>query len=359
MSTPPPQLPGNATGQQGSSHQQNNGSPSQPSAAGPAGHGNAPLIPGQQPGNPHVWVAPPVDPALEANEISRRSAQEAREIGKGGLRIGRVTAVIGALAVVATTVQTGPAILDYLRERDKDKAEEKVEKGSPVTISSGESYYGPGWFATDSDQGAKHEGALFDQVGTNPDAPSWEWLWTRWSALNSVGTSVNIVGKHKNTVLIQGVEISRLKCSEPARSSLIRNPPIGDGGSFANPAYWAFNVEAVRPVPHALTENDLVGDLKPMDLALEQGDQREVVIRFFASKKSCSFEAHLVISSNGKKYKERLPAPWGSNVFRVTAPPSNLSYANTFVTGDSVMRVPAEAISWDDHNRPEYSGPLG
>ncbi|MFJ4569065.1 hypothetical protein ACIP4U_36515 [Streptomyces caelestis] len=295
---------------------------------------------------------------MEANEISRRSAQEQREIGQGGLRIGRISALIAAVACVATAVQAGPAILDYLRERNKDKQEEKVEKGPPVTISSGESYYGPGWFATDSDQGAKHEGAPFDQGATSTDTPSFGWLWTHWSALNSTGSSVNVVGKHKNTVLIQGVEISNLKCSEPARSSVIRNPPIGDGGSFEEPAHWAFNVEAARPVPRALTENDLVGDPKPMDLALDQGDQREVVIRFFASKKACSFEAHLIISSNGKKHKERLPAPWGSNVFRVTAPPPDLSYTNTFVAGDSVMRVPADHITWDDHNRPEYIGPI-
>ncbi|OAH14278.1 hypothetical protein STSP_23390 [Streptomyces jeddahensis] len=196
----------------------------------------------------------------------------------------------------------------------------------------------------------------------NADQPSWGWLWTHWTALNSTGTAVNVLGKHKHTVLVQGVEISHLKCSEPATRSVIRTPPIGDGGSLEMPARWAFNVEAAHPVPHALTDDNLVGDPKPMDLALEQGDQREVEIRFFSTKKSCTFEAHLVISSNGKKYRERLPAPWGSNTFRVTAPAAGYSYATTYVAttdiNSLIARVPSQDITWDKYNRPEYVGPL-
>ncbi|MGW0817958.1 hypothetical protein ACWD00_32875 [Streptomyces viridiviolaceus] len=260
-----------------------------------------------------------------------------------------------------------PGFMSESRERNKDREEQNIEKGAPVTVSAGQSYYGPTWFATNTDAGERHEGEPFNMASTDATQPTWSWLWKQWTPVNSTGVSVNVLSKHKHTVLVQGLEISDLKCSNPPSRSAFRVPPIGDGGSFEMPAQWAFNIEKARPAPRELTADNLAGDLKPMDLALEQGDQREVEIRFFSATKSCTFKAALIISSNGKKYRENLPATWENGkvdgyTFSVTAPPVDKTYDTTFVAtldvNPTLARVPTEHITWDEFNRPDYIGPL-
>lgn len=312
----------------------------------------------------------PTDPdrhPREANDIARAAHETSRKALRISLWLGIVTLVTAIVAGVITYLGIIPAFETNEREKGNEKEQSEFEAGSPVKISAGESYYGPAWYAA-ADGADDYHGELFDMESVDSDRPSWSWLRKHWIPLNSTGVAVNVLSKHKHTVLIQGVEISKLKCTESENGAIFEVPPIGDGGTLERPAEYALNVEAVRPVTRKLTDNGIPGPPARVNVTLEQGDQREVLIEFFASEKSCTFQAALIISSEGKKYKERLPAYWGEKggelyTFRVTAPSRGFNYDTRYVTiADAtttppISRVSADQITWDKYNHPTYAEP--
>ncbi|MER6975685.1 hypothetical protein [Streptomyces carpinensis] len=295
----------------------------------------------------------------ESNDIARASAEEQKRSNRKGLWLG--------IATLAVTAAVGiPAGCDAYRGWKDDAEQKQFEAGAPIQISAGESYYGPGWWATDEDLGDQNEGKPFDMSSTATNTPSWGWLWSHWTPLNATGTAVNVLSKHKHTVLVQGVDITHLKCTEATTRTLFRNPTIGDGGTLEQPAKYALNIEAARPVPRQLTTDNRPGDPKSMNITLDQGDQREVVIQFFAAARSCTFQAALIVSSEGKRYKQQLPATWDgekpeSYTFHVTAPPADFKYKTLYVATSGlnpvIERVTPSDITWDKFNRPAYVGP--
>ncbi|MFF4647356.1 hypothetical protein [Streptomyces sp. NPDC001389] len=314
-----------------------------------------------------MWVVPP-DPdryPRETNEIARAAHDTSR-------RALRLTFWLG-IPTLITAIVTGyvayralvPAEETNQREKTDHKEEQEFEAGSPVKLTPGESYYGPSWYVS-AENARNREGEVFDMVSTDPDKPSFPWLRKHWTPLNSTGVAVNVLSKHKHTVLIQGVAISRLKCAEPAAGALFKVPPIGDGGTLEKPAEYAMNIEAARPVTRQLGDDGLPGPPTNVNVTLDQGDQREIRIEFFSGAKSCTFQAELIISSEGGKYKERLPAYWGETgedlyTFRVTAPSRSFSYERRYATGNDytappIVGVPADQIEWDKHGRPSYPG---
>lgn len=310
------------------------------------------------------WCQPDPDRyPRESNDIARAANETSRKALRLTLWLGIPTLFLTIAGGIVTYLGIIPGQETNQREKEADKEEKAFEAGSPVKISAGESYYGPSWYAK-ADDAEGYDGDLFNQGSTDPNQPSWSWLRKHWTPLNSTGIAVNVLSKHKHTVLVQGVEISHLKCTEPETGAIFAVPPIGDGGSLERPAEYALNVEATRPVSRKLTDDGLPGPPARVNVTLEQGDQREIQIEFFSSKKSCTFQAALIISSEGKKYREKLPAYWGEKgnelyTFRVTAPGRDFSYRTRYVTvGESsiITRVPSDQIRWDKYDRPEYVG---
>ncbi|MFE0190963.1 hypothetical protein [Streptomyces sp. NPDC058989] len=266
--------------------------------------------------------------------------------------------------MVVTTMGLIPAFKGDQRDEDDQAKKDSFEAGEPLKLSAGESYYGPGWWAAKEDDRGKYDRAFFDAESFAPDRPSWGWLEKYWTPLNSTGVAVNALSKHEHTTLVQGVHLSDIKCSPPLPGTLLQPPGIGSGGEGAVPVDMALNVEALRPVARNLTQDGRPGEPLRKGTALEQGDQREFVVRFFVEKKSCTFKAQLIVSSEGKKYLVRLPATWkrgglpGSYTFRVTAPTPQKAYGTRYFTsGHTLMQTPPESITWDNIGRPTYVDP--
>ncbi|MFI2380438.1 hypothetical protein ACH5AO_36180 [Streptomyces sp. NPDC018964] len=296
----------------------------------------------------------------ESNEISRSAAEEQK-------RNNRRTYALGITVAVVTTVSVVIAALQYFDDKAEDGADEAFEAGDPLKISAGESYWGPSWYAKE-DGSDKYAGQLFDMPSTDDSQPSFAWLQKHWTPLNSTGVAVNVLSKHKHTVLVQGVEITHRKCTEPEPGgALFATPPIGDGGSLEMPAVFAFNVDAPRPIARKMNTEGLPGEPSRVNVTLEKGDQREILLHFFSGTKSCTFQASLIVSSEGKRYKQRIPAHWGEKgddayTFRVTAPNRNHAYETRYVTAPGtdltkfrIVTVPASGLTWNKNNQPTYT----
>ncbi|WP_345666243.1 hypothetical protein [Streptomyces venetus] len=266
-------------------------------------------------------------------------------------------------AFIASSLGLIPSFETNEREREEKDAKEAVAAGSPVTISAGGSYYGPGWWASAENHGARYNNTAFDWESFDPNRLTWAWLEKNWTPLNSTGVGINVLSEHEKTTLVQGVQISKLKCSEPLSGTILQNPGIGDGGEGVVPVDMALNVEAARPVTRELDKNGQPGEPLKTQIALDQGDQREFVVQFFTRTKSCTFQAHLVVSSEGKKYLVRIPATWKSGgkpdsyTFRATAPSPGHAYKTAYVpTGNLMEQVAPESIEWTRQNTPVHSG---
>ncbi|GGZ77365.1 hypothetical protein [Streptomyces bluensis] len=297
----------------------------------------------------------------EANDISRAGNQISKKTLRVTLWVGVASAFFGAAAFGASVFGLIPSFETNNREKDEDRKEEAIENGPPVTISAGGSYYGPGMWVSEEDRTGQYHGVPFDQETLETDRPSWGWLEKHWTPLHLTGVSINVLSEHKKTTLVQGVEISNLACAKPFDGTLLQPPGIGDGGEEAIPVDMALNVDAARPVTRELNESGEPGRPFTKQIALEQGDQRGFVIKFFSRTKSCTFNAHLIVSSNGKTYRLKLPATWklgekpDSYTFRVSAAPSNHTYKSTYYAGDStVLEVPQDRFQWVTPNQPSY-----
>ncbi|MGY3199701.1 hypothetical protein [Streptomyces sp. TE5632] len=255
--------------------------------------------------------------------------------------------------------------------RDQDEADDKksVEAGSPVKLSPGESFNYSGWWVTDKDLGNERTGDVFDTTVYDFEKPSYAWLFKHWTPLNWASASVNTLSVHEKTTLVQGIEISNLKCEKPISRTILASPGVGSGGDLTPPAEYAVDIEAPKPALRKLV-NNRPGDLAE-NLTLEQGDQRTIQISFFSAKRTCTFQAALKISSNGKTHKVKLPSLWGyeeeptSYTFHVSPPPEDHTYESYYKAAyipetalhPHITSIPTRHVAWNEE-RPEYVGPL-
>ncbi|MET8974944.1 hypothetical protein ABZX85_04935 [Streptomyces sp. NPDC004539] len=297
---------------------------------------------------------PPADPdrhAREANEVARASHRTST----------RITLWLGVPALVVSLVALIPVLQENDRNRKEADEKNAVAAGEPVKVSAGVSYDGPGWWVGETDHERRYDRTPFDVNSFDPAKPSEGWLNAHWTPLNSTGVAVNVLAEHEKTTLVQGVGISDLHCAAPLTGTLLQPPGTGDGGAEAVPKDMALNIEATRPVTRDLGRDELPGAPMRGQIALDQGDQREFVIRFFVKTRSCAFRAHLVISSGGKTYHVKIPAVWDSggkaisDTFQVTAAAPRHAYGTHYISEGVTLRdTGAENIVWDEWNRPTY-----
>ncbi|UUN29804.1 hypothetical protein [Streptomyces sp. FIT100] len=240
-------------------------------------------------------------------------------------------AVIGA-------VLAGLAYYDSHRTTDialEDKNEEdKLEAGIPLLASPGASWFGANWRASEkvySTIGGKRF------PGNGPEI--WEWLDANVVDMGRTGTSITVESRHKTTVLIHGAEVTDVKCRKPLTGTVVSPPAIGDGGEEVLPVMMGFSLDAPRPVARSFDDSGSLGDPFKGQIALDKGDAREFVFTFESARKSCTFRAGLIVSSQGKKRSIPIPATWkdgnkpDSYVFEVTAPAGR--YSKAYVTDGS------------------------
>ncbi|MFI7393871.1 hypothetical protein [Streptomyces tendae] len=364
MSTEPPTPPaGQPAGQPPDAQNQPSGPSQRTPEAGP--------FFGPQPGNPTVWVSPP-DPdryAREQSQLARDALAAAREANRSSRRSNRIAIAACAVAAVLAALALYPQFQTNSRDQAEVDEKESVEAGSPVKLSPGESFNYSGWWVTDSDLGDKHFGDVFDTTVYDYNKPSFAWLFKHWTPLNWKNASFNTLSVHEKTTVVQGVEISNLNCKKPISRTILASPEIGSGGDLTPPAEYAVDVEAPKPALRKLV-NDRPGELAE-NLTLEQGDQRTIQISFFSTKRACTFEASLKVSSNGKTHKVKLPSLWDSNdkaetyTFRVSPPPGNLTYDSYYKAAyvpetalhPKITSFPSRHVVWHKGN-PEYVGPM-
>ncbi|MGW1658997.1 hypothetical protein [Streptomyces atratus] len=315
----------------------------------------------------------PPDPDLYAREqaqLAREALAVAREANRASRRSNRIAIAFGVVAAVVAAVALYPQFRSDSRDQGEVNDKERIEAGSPVKLSPGDSFNFSGWWTTNKSLGDDHAGEIFDSQAYDLNKPSFAWLYKHWTPLNHANISVNTLSVHEKTTLVQGIEISKLECTTPVSRTLLGTPEIGSGGDITPPATYAVKVEEPKPVLRKLVDN-LPGEPSEGNLTLEQGDQRTIQLSFFSTRKSCTFEAALKISSNGKAYKVKLPSIWDEGgepddyTFRVTAPPVNYTYKTYYVTESRtetalrphIVQVPSDRIVWKENNRPEYVGP--
>ncbi len=352
-----------------------------PSASDPAGQAGQPhqhhqsgtpdTAPvGPQPGNPTVWVTPS-DPDRYAREQTQLAREALAASQAATRRSNRIAIALGILASILAGAALYPQFRSDAREQGEVDDKERTEAGSPLKLTPYDSFNLSGRWVTDGGLGDDHEGEVFDDQVYDFEKPSFAWLYKNWTPLNYTSVAVNALSVHEKTSLIQGVEISKLKCSVPKSRTLLTVPGVGSGGELTRPAEYAVEVEESKPVLRELA-NGLPGRPAKFNVTLEQGDQRPIMITFFSSKRSCEFEASLKVSSNGKTHRVRLPSLWGYDnkpagyTFRISAPPEDYNYRTYYVVEKEapigerphIVRVPRDHIVWQENGQPEYVGPV-
>ncbi|MFF3631620.1 hypothetical protein [Streptomyces sp. NPDC002164] len=266
---------------------------------------------------------------------------------------------VALLGLVVASLALIPAWTAENREQKNQAEEDTDDNGLPLQVSPGLSYYGAPWRASQTSYELQINGQIF-QDNAGPAVPGWQWLEQNWTPVSSTGTAVNVLSKHKTTVLVQGVELRDVACSEPpSGGSLFRVPELGDGGEGAAPVSMGIMVDAARPITR-VSEGLKLGKPYTDQVALEKGDAREFVVEFHTTAKACTFKADLLVYSKGKKYRLQLPSEWQNDkpsgyTFKV-APPTK-KYKSHYIVGerDMIIYVPQEDIKWDS-NQPKYTG---
>ncbi|MBH5336222.1 hypothetical protein IHE55_16110 [Streptomyces pactum] len=244
-------------------------------------------------------------------------------------RWARPLGVITAVITVIGAILAGLAYYDSHRTTEiavGDKAEEdKQEAGLPLLLSPGASWYGPTWYAS----AEVHEDIDVERFPLN-GGELWDWFRSNTTDLGTTGTAVTVESRHKTTVLVQGAQVTDLKCEEPLRGTAVAPPAIGDGGEEAVPVFMGFDLDAPRPVAQGFDASGKLSGPFKEQIALDKGDARELSVTFMSARKSCTFRAGLTVSSQGRKWSIPLPAGWEDGkpagyVFKVTGPAERYS----------------------------------
>lgn len=267
---------------------------------------------------------------------------------------------MAAFGLIVACLALIPAWKAENREQKNQAEEDSDDKGLPLQVSQGTSYYGAPWRSSPTDYALQLNGRNFED-DAGPAVPSWQWLEKNWTPVSATGVAVNVLSKHKTTVLVQGVELRDVACKNPALGgTLFKAPGIGDAGEGASPVAMGIMVDAPRAVTREVGDGGKLGKPYTDQVALEKGDAREFVIDFHTQAKECTFKADLLVYSKGAKHRLQLPSEWDNDkpvdyTFKVA--PITKQYAAHYIVNDQRMmiNVPENDIKWRAEG-PEYVG---
>lgn len=284
------------------------GLPTPPPGSGPGPQPGSPIpppgsAPGPQPGSPIPPPGSAPGPAPQPQVPWYRKPEIT------------VPSVLAIIAIIVSTMANLPAnrSADADTNGDKRAKQEEDEKkalavGPPVSISGGSSDFLPLYYAFPGRTTSLGPAAGYS-IGSKEYA---EWLKANNAQVVGADSArFTVRALHEGTVIIQGMRLSDVKCTDPINGTLVLPAPVGGPGDEVEKTTLAFDLSERNPKPRELQSVGGDGDEFSLgnpyfskSIYLEggkAGDARTFEVYFLAGTQDCEFGIEVNVTSNDKE----------------------------------------------------------